>query len=445
MGTKVVQRVRKVLLCVLDWHDDQLTKTFLASTTKSKLNCFWCCMGRLCNTLGGKHALRYLGKSVGRTRIWSNGFDWLKTTLAMNESPVTVFCPPYEAIKDLLWSYSLIASTHIARNFVFSGIFYVDELLDMDGKEMTSINGENWIVSVLGENVFLRARNKSREDLPMVMVREDSGSRNVLGRNGVIHFVDGPLIDRSYSTVEIVKETCTSETQKLSDCIIKCANVEHNNVTKCLGDAIALWDTEISECSYLQDIICDLGAMESKVRLYHDPFSGFFRFKYLPGSGCLQKACTEEAHELIVCYAKESDNKKDLSSCPTTVCPTPAPTPVPPPYPTMQPSSGDKKNETDLFPEMIIVVVVSLTVLIGIFLLEPCCICCWRRWKSQLLKTTVSSRVLPPLLQSSPKFLSNLLTDLSSFITCISTWLIFYLIICSELTRLANAVQICYH
>ena len=142
--------------------------------------------------------------------------------------PVTFLCPPYEDAEILLSKYYDGTSAHLLHNHFFDGILYMEQLLEMDGQVITSINGLAWIVSVLDDNVFLQpeisdeAAAGTNESFSTVMVRRGSGEHNILGSNGVVHHLESPLIDASFPTESQIQEVCGDELQSYKKCFDDC-------------------------------------------------------------------------------------------------------------------------------------------------------------------------------------------------------------------------------
>ena len=157
---------------------------------------------------------------------------WLKAggipVSPLRRVPVTFLCPPYETADTLFSQYESGTSAHLFHNHFFDGIYYMEKLLEMDGQVITSINDQNWIVSVLDENVFLQPEISDEkavgrnESLSAVMIRRGSGEHNILGLNGVVHHLESPLIDKSFPTKVELQDACGDKLQSYDDCFNDC-------------------------------------------------------------------------------------------------------------------------------------------------------------------------------------------------------------------------------
>jgi hypothetical protein len=124
--------------------------------------------------------------------------DYLRTAV-----PITVFVPSYDE------SIPLEMRKSSVKNHIFKGLWFRDELLQMDGQYIYSaINNNSWVVSVLGENIFLEAAEESEGAKLVVQLQEPY---DVLARNGVIQYIDSPLLSsaRPPATALIVQVNAT--------------------------------------------------------------------------------------------------------------------------------------------------------------------------------------------------------------------------------------------
>lgn len=119
----------------------------------------------------------------------------------------TLFLAPDDA-----WSSDVFANTtnDIIENHIFDGLWFLDDMLQMDGRSMTSINGKNWTISVINNTVSItsdvsfegaqagRGLRRRIQAVSSSSIGMLSGSTDNLARNGIIHKIDGLLA--SYET-----------------------------------------------------------------------------------------------------------------------------------------------------------------------------------------------------------------------------------------------------
>ena len=109
---------------------------------------------------------------------------------ALNATPITLLVPddsaflnetiPFEQLDDVL------------ENHIFEGLLFTDELQAMDGELITSVNGKQWLVEVLGGTVFISSEGGE----PVAL----QGSTDILFRDGVVHLLDTVLQEAQSTT-----------------------------------------------------------------------------------------------------------------------------------------------------------------------------------------------------------------------------------------------------
>jgi Fasciclin domain len=104
--------------------------------------------------------------------------------------PLTFFAPPDSAFDETL---STLEVARILENHIFEDILYASELLQKDGEVIMSINGKEWVVEVLDESIFLKGSANDANIVAMVQRPYD-----VLARNGVLHSIDGLLLEDTF-------------------------------------------------------------------------------------------------------------------------------------------------------------------------------------------------------------------------------------------------------
>ena len=105
-------------------------------------------------------------------------------SLVGTRSPITVFVPV-----DGSWDESIPSDQvgDILQNHIFDGFWFADNLLEMNGKNITSINDKVWKVSVQDGSVRLAAADEA-------ISIEVQPPFDTLGENGVLHTLDGVLL-----------------------------------------------------------------------------------------------------------------------------------------------------------------------------------------------------------------------------------------------------------
>jgi len=118
--------------------------------------------------------------------------------------------------------------TDLLQNHAFKGLYFVEDLLEMDGELITSVNGKRWIVSVLDGNIFLSSYKAAADEegdaasdfeSPVIQVLTEGGQSNNLTRTGVLRRADGVLLDReAFVSERKAAELCPSQDRAFRDC-----------------------------------------------------------------------------------------------------------------------------------------------------------------------------------------------------------------------------------
>lgn len=104
--------------------------------------------------------------------------------------PFTLFAPEDDA---LINSSTLPNSTTtFLQSHLFEGMLFADTLLGMDGETITSVNEEQFLVTVEDDVVTLSSFGDPSVEIKVSVVATD-----ILGNNGVMHRISGPLTDTS--------------------------------------------------------------------------------------------------------------------------------------------------------------------------------------------------------------------------------------------------------
>jgi hypothetical protein len=108
-----------------------------------------------------------------------------------SRSPVTVFLPPFST-----WDSNMPEELidDVLLNHAFDGLLFADELLDMGGQSIASINGKIWQLVVSDGMVSIESDGSG--SVPVVM----QSTKDTLAMNGVVHYVNTFLVDTTSST-----------------------------------------------------------------------------------------------------------------------------------------------------------------------------------------------------------------------------------------------------
>lgn len=74
-------------------------------------------------------------------------------------------------------------------------------LLGMNGESIESVNGNEWLVTAANDTIFL-SNMEGPQGLTNVTVLVGPSSSDILASNGVIHYVDGFLLDKDFQMVD---------------------------------------------------------------------------------------------------------------------------------------------------------------------------------------------------------------------------------------------------
>jgi len=107
-----------------------------------------------------------------------------------NYEALTVLVPPDSSWEEVVASRNDIELAKILENHIFEGLVFSEDLLDVDGALIESINGEQWVVSNLDGEVYLN--NAQGGETARVLPASEA-----LVSNGVVHLLDSALVSSS--------------------------------------------------------------------------------------------------------------------------------------------------------------------------------------------------------------------------------------------------------
>ena len=153
------------------------------------------------------------------TNLDQRGLD---TTIREPATNVTVLAPP-----DFSWEGADISEEmldNVLQNHIFQGLLFSDQLREMDGATITSINGKQWTISNIDGNIELVSMTV---DINVAITSSDN-----LVRNGIVHLLGGLLMDSPDNTTQ----NCSA-----------CSGPINLNSSLPDGLSCRLWQLEVSQ------------------------------------------------------------------------------------------------------------------------------------------------------------------------------------------------------